>query len=148
MLAFLKKQTRRLGSDTDYKRPKRTITDSLQTRENILKKLEGYTQVEHVSNLPIGTHVRYITWKNNAQRFCTGGWIRKIHEDYVVLESKRFSWSVQRFHYKNKKKIFTTLFFKKQSKFELYEHALKQQQIEIQKQQMEIQKLKRLIQYR
>ena len=131
MSSFIKQKTERLSSDVSYKRPKKTLTDKLQNKKDIIEKLKGYKQVENVSDLPIGTHVRYITWKNNAQRFCMGGWIRKMHDKYVILETNRFSWSVQRYHFHRKKKIWTTIFFKKQTKLELCEHALRQQQLEI-----------------
>ena len=132
MPTILKQNTVRLQQDKSYKRPKKTLTDSLQTKKEIIKKLQGYSQVSNILKIPIGSHVRYITWKNGAQRFCIGGWVRKVHDKYVVLASKELSWSVQRYHYSKKKKIFTTLFFKKKTKLDLCEHALIQQQLEIQ----------------
>tara|TARA_B110000285_G_scaffold41190_1_gene45250 strand:+ start:3406 stop:3837 length:432 start_codon:yes stop_codon:yes gene_type:complete len=132
MSTFFKQNTIRLEQDKSYKRPKKTVTDKLQTEKNIIKKLQGYTQVTNITDIRIGSHVRYITWKNDAQRFCVGGWVRKVHDKYVVLESNQFSWSVQRFHYKGRKKAFTTIFFKKNTKLEKCEHALLQQQHEIQ----------------
>jgi hypothetical protein len=128
---FLPK-TKRISQDS-FRRPTQTLTDTLQTEEKALKRLQSYSKVNNISDVPMGTHIRYITWKNGGERFCLGGWLRKIHDQYVVLATDKLSWSVQRFHYNNKKKLmFTTIFFAKQSKLEQCEHALQQQYLEIQ----------------
>lgn len=146
----MKFHTKRISEDKSYKRPKQTKMDKLQDIESIKKKLIGYTKVENISDVPLHSHIRYITWKDNKQRFCVGGWLKKIHDDYVVLSSKTISWSVQRKHFspKNKKLLFETIFFKKQSIIEKYEHTLRQQYLEIQELKKENYKMKKKLQHK
>ena len=120
----------RLGRDRSYKRPKKTHTDTCQTTEKIEEKLVGYKQCVDIATVKKSTHIRYITWKDGKEVFRTGGYLRSVHDEYVVLYIPRkgstFSWCVQR---KQKKKIgvFEVIFFQKMSRLELCENALKEQ---------------------
>ena len=128
-------KTRRLAK-SNYQRPKKTYTDTLQTNEGMKEKLKNYVQVDDVEDININTHVRYVTLKEGKQRFCLGGLLRKIHPKYVVLSNGTFSWSVQRYHYgddTDSEPSFETVFFRILSKQEQ-----QQQQIEDQQQELEI----------
>ena len=67
-------------SQDDYVRPKRTKNDLLQKKSEILKKLEGYKELEDTTTIPKG-HVRYITIKKDnkgkwKERFYIGGYLK------------------------------------------------------------------------
>lgn len=136
--------TQKLTNDKDYERPKETITDMFQTSAEIRKKLDGYGRVESIDSVPLGTHIRYITWKDGKERFTLGGKLRKVDPRYVVLNTDNFSWCVQRKHFDSKKKLlFETIFFKKLTQNDMYKIALVKQQEEIQKLKAENALLKR-----
>ena len=105
--------TKRLSKAT-YDRPELTLTDTLQTNDEMQKKLTKYTRVDDIGDVRINTHVRYVTLKDAKQRFCLGGLLKKIHNKYVVLSNGTLSWSVQRYHWDDpdKEPIFETTFFK------------------------------------
>lgn len=135
--------TKKLTED-EYKRPKETITDMFQTSVEIRKKLDGYGRVESIESVPIGTHIRYITWKDGKERFTLGGKLRKVDHRYVVLYTETFSWCVQRKHFDSKNKLlFETIFFKKLTENDVCKIALMKQQEEIQKLRAENARLKR-----
>jgi hypothetical protein len=115
-----------------YKRPITTITDSLQTNTAMQEKLKKYIRVENIDDVPLNTHVRYVTIKDGIQRFCLGGFLKKKDDSrYIILSNGKFTWSVQRFHWKSKKQsgepIFETIFFRIKSQKELYEDTIKKQ---------------------
>ena len=83
-------KTKRLSKSV-YKRPSKTITDSLQTQSKMMEKLQNYTRVNDPSDLSVGTHVRYVTWKDGKQVFRLGGLVTKIHSKYIVLSNGTFS---------------------------------------------------------
>ena len=106
-----------------YTRPNITYTDTIQDIDKIKKLVKDYTRVESIDEVPLGTFVKYLTLKNNKQRFCIGGRLYKKHKDYVILAGVNNSrFSVQRYHWNknsDKKKdqpIFITIFWK--SKFD------------------------------
>lgn len=135
--------TKPISKDESYERPKQTITDMLQSSEEIRRKLQGYARVTDLDTIPLNTHVRYITWKNGKERFTLGGKIRKIDPRYVVLYNENFSWSVQRKHYdSNKKVVFETVFFNKLSEVERCKIALVKQQQELEAMKKENEKLR------
>ena len=127
-------------SKSKYNRPDKTLTDSLQTNAKMKEKLENYIRVEDIDDVSLSTHVRYVTLKDGAQRFCLGGLLVKKHSKYVVLSNGNFSWSVQRYHWgdDDDEPLFETIFFKVKSKQD------KQDEI-IQKQAEQIEKLKNMI---
>ena len=63
----------------------------------------------------INTHVRYVTLdKEQKQVFRLGGLLKKIHSKYVQPTNGTYTWSVQRYHYKNdtdEEPVFETVFF-------------------------------------
>ena len=102
---------------TTYDRPSTTITDTLQTDEAMLQKLEGYEEVDLLERVEFNTHVRYITLKDGVPRFCLGGLLKRVFEKYVVLSNGKLTWSVQRYFYNDSNEIiFTTKFFRYISK--------------------------------
>lgn len=113
---YVEPPTQRL-TKTEYDRPSTTITDTLQNDDAMLKKLEGYEEVDMLERVEFNTHVRYITLKDGVPRFCLGGLLKRVFEDYVVLSNGKLTWSVQRnFYNEQKQVIFTTKFFKYISK--------------------------------
>lgn len=110
--------TQRLLS-SGYIRPKKTITDSLQTKEAILDKLDGYIEVsgEEIDDIPTGSHIRYISFDKttNKEMFRTGGIVAKVHPKYISLRGlENKSFSMQRYIYDDSGKVLhTTRVFKK-----------------------------------
>ena len=106
-------------SQNNYNRPKVTYTDTIQDIDKIKDLIKDYERVDSIDSVSIGTFVKYVTLKNDKQRFCIGGRLYKVHKDYVVLggvNNSRFS--VQRYHWnknadkKKDKPIFITIFWK------------------------------------
>lgn len=97
----------RLTND-EYKKPPITFTESL-AREDIKNLLEDYEQIEDISKITKGTHLRYfIKEKNGEYKFRMGG-ILTVNNNipkYVILSNGKKSWSVQ---------IKDTIFFNKKS---------------------------------
>jgi len=138
--------TRKL-SKSNYDRPELTLTDTLQTNASMAEKLKNYERVEDIEDVNLNTHVRYVTWKDNKQRFCLGGLLTKIHKKYVILSNGTFSWSVQRYHWDqnnedpDQEPIFETAFFKILSNRQLKD---KQEKI-IDEKNQEIERLSNII---
>ena len=148
--------------DSNYKRPKVTITESIQNKKDIQERLKDYQEItqEEMCMLPINSHVRYIGFdkKKKKELFRFGGLIMMVKPEYVVLSGKGGkTFSAQRYTYDKKgKKIHTTRFFKKISDKERLESQLNEtiersnemfqkQNKFIQEQQKEIEKLKKLL---
>ena len=121
--------TKRLTNDKNYK-PQEKSYQSTLTKENISKKLEGYTRIEtkKLNNIPLNTHIRYfvINPKTGEKQFRLGGYITKIgnNNEYMVLSNGNFSWSVQ---YAN------TIFYKKMSNDEFKEQFVTEFEDDIKK---------------
>ena len=151
-------KTKRINED-DYNRPRKTITDLMQTQNNVEQKLEDYQEIsnEEIDNVPLGVHVRYIGYnkKTNKEVFRFGGNIKKIEPDYLVLiGNNNLTFSVQRYtRNKNNEVIHNTRFFIKDKDVdkinENNQETIKNQEIIdqqneiIHKQQREIEKLKK-----
>lgn len=107
------KITQRLSRDTSYQKKGKSYQDSLSPNE-IKKKLEEYSQVEDISKLDIGDHLRYFTFnpETGVKQFRLGGFLSKIDKKmkYLILQNGKLSWSVQ---------IDSTVFFKKMKFSEL-----------------------------
>ena len=148
--------------DSDYKRPKKTITESIQNKKDIQERLKNYKEItqEELCMLPLNSHVRYIGYdkKNKKELFRFGGLLMRVKPEYVVLAGKGGkTFSAQRFTYSSKgKKLHTTRFFKKISDKDRLESELNEtiersnemfqkQNLFIQQQQKEIEKLKKLL---
>ena len=110
----------RLSNDS-YDKPKKTITDTLQTTSAIKEKLYNYEEVstDKIQDIPIGSHIRYISYDvyNKQELFRTGGIIKMIRSEYLVLSGKNNkTFSVQRYIRDPKSKstiLYTTKIFKK-----------------------------------
>ena len=63
--------------DSNYKRPKVTITESIQNKKDIQERLKDYVEItqEEMCMLPINSHVRYIGYdkKKKKELFRFGG---------------------------------------------------------------------------
>ena len=110
--------TQRLLS-SGYIRPKKTITDSLQSKDAILGKLDGYIEVtgEEIDDIPMGSHIRYIIFDKTKKKemFRTGGIVAKVHPKYISLRGlENKSFSMQRAVFDDAGNlIYTTRVFKK-----------------------------------
>ena len=92
-----KQVTKRLTRDTTYNKTKKSYQDNLSPAE-IKKKLEEYSQVNDIDEVPLNSHLRYFTInvKTEKKQFRLGGFLTKIDKDYVVLSNGTLSWSVQK----------------------------------------------------
>ena len=149
-------------SNSDYKKPKVTITDNLQDPKQIEEKLKNYVELEseELEDVVIGSHLRYITYskKTNSERFCTGGVLRVKNSTYIILAGKdNLTFSVQRYFKDNDGKIiYKTRFFRKLKPTEILKEDLnetvaksddvfKKQNKVINQQQAEIDNLKKML---
>jgi len=117
-------------STMNYVRPDGgTYQDSLQNKKDMLEKLVDYERVDSVDDIPLKTHVRYVTLNKDSVRkqvFRLGGILEAIHPKYVKLSNGQMQWSVQRYHYNDgdvtenstasDEPIFETVFWKYLSK--------------------------------
>jgi hypothetical protein len=148
--------------ESEYKRPKKTLTESVQNKKDIEEKLEGYDEVEcdKLCYIPRKTHLRYIGWdkKNKKELFRFGGLLMTVKDQYVILLGKGAkTFSAQRYAYDSNGNLeHTTRFFRKMSKEELlqkkYENTITysnevftKQKMALEKQQKEIEKLKKML---
>lgn len=118
--------------NSNFNRPKTTYTDTLQNKAAMQEKLKNYKRVDDIDDVPINTHVRYVTLdKEHKQVFRLGGLLKKIHSKYVQLSNGTYTWSVQRYHYKNdtdEEPMFETVFFRVIPTEERYVDIIKQQE--------------------
>ena len=119
-------------SKTNYVRPETgTYQDSIQNKKDMLDKLLNYERVDSIEDIPLKTHVRYVTLSKDAPRkqvFRLGGTLEAIHPKYIQLANGHFKWSVQRYHYNDgdvsetstvsDEPVFETIFWKLLSKEE------------------------------
>jgi hypothetical protein len=109
---------------SNYERPKKTYTDFLnEVLENqgfnapsIQEKLKNYIKVPNNNELKKDDHIRYFIWDNkyNKLKFRTGGFVKFINDDYLILTNKKnFNWSVQKKVKSNEGIVYRTLFYKK-----------------------------------
>ena len=112
------KITKRLSRDSTYKKTGKSYQEKLSPNE-IKKKLEEYSQVDNITNVPIGTHVRYFTInvKTGDKQFRLGGFLAKIDPklQYVICQNGTLSWSVQ---------IKNSVFFRKMSFSDMKEELI------------------------
>jgi len=131
------KRVTRNFTKNKYKKPKEgSFTDKIQNIESMKDKLKNYEQVSNIDDVPLRTHIRYVTLvKENGvhkQKFRLGGMLIKKEKDYIKLQSKDFHWSVQKKHFDDQKNVlFETIFFKKISKGDIDKHIILQLQKEI-----------------
>lgn len=88
-------------SNTEYMRPEKTYQENLST-EQIREKLQDYTKVDKISDVPLNTQLRYFVIRKNPQTNATerlfrlgGRLLNKNNADkYVVLTNGSHTWSV------------------------------------------------------
>ncbi|AKI78962.1 hypothetical protein [Acanthamoeba polyphaga mimivirus] len=132
-------KTKKLGTDTSYKRPQVTAQEQLSP-EQIAEKLEGYMQINNISEVPLDTHIRYFSIQNDGTKlFRLGGFLRnKINADkYVVLSNGKNSWTVQ---------VKNSVFFKKMNHEEEIESIHQHYKQQLQEKDKIIFKLKNKLQ--
>ena len=89
------KQKPKKITDTNYVRPPLTYTDKL-SKEQIETILLDYEKVDDITQVPIGTHIRYFEDKNGELKFRTGGILTVLGApEYVILKNNNVGWSVQ-----------------------------------------------------
>lgn len=127
----------RLNYDTEYKRPKTTITELVQNRKDILEILDGHEEItgSELDDLQLNTKLKYITYDDNEGKylFRWGGSLRKVHEKYIVLAGRgNKTFTVQRFKKKGGK-LEKTRFYKTVTKYDklVVEHEELKKQSEI-----------------
>ena len=127
-----KKITKRLSRDTTYKKKEKSYQEKLSPKE-IKKKLEEYSQVDNITDVDVGTHLRYFTFNPNTgeKQFRLGGFLSKIDKDlrFVILQNGTFSWSVQ---------INNTVFFRKMNFSELKDELIEKISKKFEKQVMKL----------
>jgi hypothetical protein len=135
-------------SEVAYKRPKKTLTDTLQDEDVIQQKLEDYSEVDEadIDAIPISSTVRYIKWdtKNNCERFILGGNIIRISNEYIVIQGKdNGTFSAQRYtRDKSGKIIHITRFFKLNDAIDKYKAKIIELEDEVKKLKEIIRKLR------
>ncbi len=104
-------------SNISYERPENTITELMQTPQEIKEQLKGYVEINGDDIFySLNTPVKYITYdlKTNKELFRFGGTLVKIEKDYVVLSGKEgMRFSVQRYIKNNGNVVYNTRFFKR-----------------------------------
>ena len=143
---------------SNFQRPKITYTDTLQNKDSMQEKLKNYERADDIDDVPLNTHVRYVTLdKEKKQVFRLGGLLKKIHSKYVQLTNGTHIWSVQRYHYSDDQSddepIFETVFFRIMSKNRQLENQKVKMQTQNQQladivaqQSKEIEQLKKMLQ--
>jgi len=117
-------------SDSGYERPKKTITDTMQTKKDIEEQLRNFEEIpdEDLNFVNINTQLKYISYdkKNKKEQFRFGGLLLKVNRDYLTLVGKEgLRFSVQRYT-KNEKgeNLHKTRFFKKMKEEEVLKEQL------------------------
>ena len=148
--------------ESEYKRPKKTVTQTMQNKKDIEAKLQNYVEVsqDELCYVPMGTHLRYLSWdkKNKKELFRFGGLLMVVKDQYVVLKGKGGkTFSAQRYAFDgNDKPVHATRFFRKLSKEDVATKKLEEtiqysnevftkQKLAMEKQQKEIEKLKKML---
>lgn len=92
----MSKNYKKLGTDSNYKKPKVTYQDQL-TVEEIKEKLQGYIRVDDLEEVPIDTHLRYFVKDESGEKFRLGGFLKNKREchKYVMLSNGTDCWPVQ-----------------------------------------------------
>ena len=143
-----KKITRNFSKNKRQKPKEGTLTDKIQNIKAMKEKLKGYEQVSNIDDVPLNTHLRYVTLVNEngsyVQKFRLGGNLIKKAPDYIKLQSKDFHWCVQKKHYNKDKTqvLFETIFFQKISQATIDKKIIVHSQQEIKKLKSEINNLR------
>lgn len=152
------KETINISKD-NYIKPKVTKRQKL-TKDDIIKALENYEEVEDINDVPLNTHIRYIAYRDGKQQYYPGGLLKVKGNEYVVLSNelpqnprKPINWSVQKNYTNKENKLIKTHFFRRitpddikiQKSLKTQRETIKSQNELIEKQQQEILKLKKFI---
>ncbi len=152
----------RLTADKDYQRPKKTQTDMMQNKQELMRFLKDYEEIEEddIDYIPLGTLLRYISYdKNRKQEMLRyGGLLMKLDRNYMVLKGKNnLTFSVQRYIYDNQGNLlYTTKFFRRLNpqlkvrekeieELEMAKDFMERQEKIIKKQKDELERLKNMI---
>ena len=144
---------KKLSQDTSYERPEKTITESIQTKEDIEDQLKNFEEIsdEDLNFININTQLKYLGYDKKKKRelFRFGGLLVKVNKDYLLLAGKDgLRFSVQRYTYNDKGvKVHTTRFFKKMKDVDILKEKvtvdIENRDILIEQQQKEILELKK-----
>lgn len=145
MSLFIQNGGKRL-TQTDYERPTKTITETIQSKKDIEEQLLNFEEIpnEDLCYVNLNTQLKYISYdkKNKKELFRFGGLLIKVEKEYVVLAGKEgMRFSVQRYTRNEKCDLLhTTRFFKKMKdaqivKLELTDQLVEKEE-ELKKQQM------------
>lgn len=147
---------KRLSNSTEYQRPPKTITESIQNKKDIEEQLQNYEEIsdEDLNFINLNTQLKYISYdkKNRKELFRFGGLLVKVNKEYVVLAGKEgLRFSVQRYTRNDKGEIIhITRFFKRMNESEIIKSQYKdteeimiQQNDYIMQQKKEISELKK-----
>ena len=112
----------KLTPDDEYIRPKKTITELVQNRKDIVEILKDHDEIEEdeIDELLLNTRIKYITYNTKQKKylFRYGGMLRKIHEKYLVLAGRNNkTFTVQRYNIKDNS-LEPTRFYKQVSKYD------------------------------
>ena len=82
--------------DNKYKRPTKTYQDTLG-KEEINNLLRDYIEVINIYEVPLNSHIRYFTIKNDKESFRLGGYLSQLNQKkgYIMLTNGKVNWSVQ-----------------------------------------------------
>jgi hypothetical protein len=137
----LEQQPRRRGrvpKKEPQKQKSYSSTAKKFTKEEMTKMLDDYIRVDNVDEIPRMSHVRYITLdQEGRQSFRKGGYVDYVTNNYLQLNTGKFKWYVQRYHYDRindpgkTTPIFETIFWKKRDQVDDIVDYLEQQKSEI-----------------
>jgi len=60
----------------------------------IREELIGFAEVEMPYNFPVNCHIKYITFKDDAESFYAGGKFCRKMNDFIILQNYGSSWNV------------------------------------------------------
>jgi hypothetical protein len=108
------------------------------TKKEMTEMLEDYIRIDDIAEIPLYSHVRYITLdKEGCQAFRSGGYIEQVSKRFVHIKSGNLKWYVPRYHYDAEKDpgkanpIFETIFWKKRDQVDDIVDYLETQKTEI-----------------
>lgn len=144
---------KKLSQDSNYERPDKTITESIQNKKDIEEQLKNFEEIDddELNFININTQLKYISYdkKNKKEQFRFGGLVVKVNKDYLILAGKEgLRFSVQRYTKNdNNEIIHKTRFFKKIKEVDLLKgqltDTLSQSNDIIEKQNLVIEKQKK-----
>lgn len=112
---LLKSKPRSIFSLNIAKKPSKKYT-----REQIIRNLDGYIEIENIDRVPPNTYIKYITFKNGRQQYMKGG-ILKYNQESTITLSNAFGNNKSPIYWPVKKEfrdevgnlLFRTIFFRK-----------------------------------